>query len=500
MREETTESARVSPASRGERRSPPGRTPFGSAPEAAHDLLSEIPSPSRRLWLGLCVTLAIFVIFASYTIREIRWLQDFQVNVVQKNRKASLQLLRLQDDTYQLAVSLRDMTLPESRYPIFYWKGEFSRLRDDMNNALAMEAQYAANTPAGDQLRRQLRDILDNFWLLADEAFNLADQGHEDSARYLIRSQLEEQRETISRVVSRLLSLNDQAQQEAGQRVSSVYGQVSKDILLLIGVLFLVALGTGLYTLQANRKTFERLHHLAEKLQSQSEQMRMLSWKLIEVQERTLRHVARDLHDHFGQILTAIGVMLGRAGQKALDKDPVFVQDVQAVKKIVEDTLQSVRDESQIFRPAILDDFGLQQTLEWFAEQFSRQTGVQVHYQGKLSDGFLAPEAAIHVYRIVQEALNNVARHSGAREAWVTVEEKENLLNLEVRDKGAGFEVGAEVKRAAGQGIGLMGMRERAEHLNGSFAIRSAPQKGTTVSVRVPLPRPSLRPVSEEAP
>ena len=72
----------------------------------------------------------------------------------------------------------------------------------------------------------------------------------------------------------------------------------------------------------------------------------MLSWKLIEVQEQTLRHVARDLHDHFGQILTAIGVMLGRAGQKAAESDPVFVQDVRAVKQIVEDTLESVRDES----------------------------------------------------------------------------------------------------------------------------------------------------------
>jgi signal transduction histidine kinase len=490
MREETRESATAS-ASRNTGQDL-------RLPDAAHDLLREIPSPTRRLWLGLCVTLAIFVIFATYTIHEIRWLQDFQVNVVQRNRKASLQLLRLQDDTYQLAVSLRDMTLPESRYPIFYWKGEFSRLREDMNTALASEAQFAVNTSAGDEQRRQLRDILDNFWSLADEAFNLADQGHEDSARYLIRSQLEEQRETISRVVSRLLSLNDQAQQEAGQRVSRVYGQVSKDILLLIGVLFLVALGTGLYTLQANRKTFERLRHLAEKLQSQSEQMRMLSWKLIEVQEQTLRQVARDLHDHFGQILTAIGVMLGRAGQKAAERDPVFVQDVRAAKKIVEDTLQSVRDESQIFRPAILDDFGLQQTLEWFAEQFSRQTGVQVHYGGKLADGLFPPEAAIHVYRIVQEALNNVARHSGAREAWVTLGEKDHHLDLEIRDNGSGFETRPEIKRAAGQGMGLAGMRERAEHLQGSFSIRSAPQEGTTVSVRVPLHRPSLHSLPEE--
>ncbi len=468
------------------------------APAAEHDLLSEIPSPSRRLWLGLCVTLGIFIIFASYTIHEIRWLQDFQVNVVQKNRKDSLQLLGLQDDTYQLAVSLRDITLPESRYPIYYWKGKFSGLHEDMNNRLSQEAQYATSTPAGDALRKQLHDILENFWELSDEAFDLADQGHEDSARYLIRSQLEEQHQTISRVVSQLLNLNDQAQQEAGQRVTLVYHQVAENILILIGVLFLVALGTGLYTLQANRKTFERLHHLAEKLQSQSEQLRMLSWKLIEVQEQTLRQVARDLHDHFGQILTAIGVMLGRAGRKAADSDPVFVQDAREVKKIVEDTLESVRDGSQIFRPAILDDFGLQQTLGWFAEQYTRQTGVQVHYEGKLADGLFPPESAIHVYRIVQEALSNVTKHSGAREAWVTLGEGDNQLQLEIRDHGKGFQSSPEMKRAEGQGIGLMGMRERTEHLKGTLSISSAPNKGTTVRVRIPLRRPSLQSRSEE--
>jgi signal transduction histidine kinase len=456
-----------------------------------HDALSAIPSPSVRLWLGLCVSLTIFVVFAVYTLHEIRWLQDFQVNVVQKNRKASLQLLRLQDDAYKLAVSLRDMTLPESRYPIFYWKGEFTRVQQDMDEALRMEGQYAASTPPGDEKRRQLRDILDDFWLSADEAFSLADQGHEATARYMIRSQLENKRETISTIVSSLLTLNDQAQTEAGERVSLVYGKVKQDILVLIGILFLLSLGTGLYTLSANRKTFDRLHHLAEQLQAKSEELRMLSWKLIDVQEKTLRQVARDLHDEFGQILTAIGVMLGRASQKALDKDPVFVQDVTAVKKIVEDTLQSVRSESQIFRPSILDDFGLGQTLEWFVDQFSRQTGIQVHYKGAFSDGLPPPEDAIHLYRIVQEALNNVARHSAAKEAWVTVEEVGAGLNLEVRDNGVGFVTSPENKRVAGKGIGLMGMRERAEHLRGTFSVRSAPQRGTAVSVRIPLERPS---------
>jgi signal transduction histidine kinase len=174
----------------------------------------------------------------------------------------------------------------------------------------------------------------------------------------------------------------------------------------------------------------------------------------------------------------------------------VFVQDVRAVKKVVEDTLQSVRDESQIFRPAILDDFGLQQTLQWFTEQFSRQTGVQVHYGGKFTDGYFPPDAAIHVYRIVQEALSNIARHSGAREAWVTLGERDNQLDVEIRDNGSGFE--ARTERVAGQGIGLMGMRERAEHLHGSFVIRSVSREGTTIHVRIPMPRPTAGAHSEE--
>jgi signal transduction histidine kinase len=624
-----------------------------------HDLLSQIPSPSTRLWVGLCITLSIFGVFAAYAIHEVRWLEDFQTNVVQKNRLASLQLLRLQDSTYFLAISLRDMTLPESRYPIGYWRGEYGRVHKDMDRAFALEAQYAATTPAGNEKRAQLRDLLEDFWLTTDEAFTLADTGHEETARYVIRSQLESKREIISRVIADLLVLNDQAQAEAGARINAVYGKVKRDILLVIGMLFLVALGTGLYTLQANRKTFERLHHLAgrlqvqnqqlaalydainavsqeqeprkvlqdtceqlsralgverilflryqaqdtrflpqaacglaleeaaeapwgealagslalleagrpstarlaglaqgnlaaaeflalplrvgptlagvfalvrepdaaplnedelrlatqlvaatlgplknaqllEQLRAQSEQLRKLSWKLIVVQEETLRQVARDLHDEFGQILTAIGLMLGRAGQKGLDRDSAFVRDVQKVKKIVEDTLQTVRDNSQIFRPAILDDFGLEQTLEWFVRQFTRQTGIQVQFERGMSDDFFPGEDAIHIYRIVQEALNNVARHSKADQAWVVLREIEGEMRLEIRDNGAGFDLRADVDRMAGEGLGLMGMRERAEHLNGSCEILSAPGKGTTVRVRVPLRRTAARPAIQK--
>ncbi len=630
-----------------------------SRPKSQNDLLSQIPSPSRRLGVGLLITLSIFAVFTVYVIHEVRWLEDFQTNVVQRNRLASIQLQQLQENTFFLATSLRDMTLPESRYPIGYWRGEYTRVQQEMATALKMEAQYAATTPAGNEKRAQLRNVSKDFWETADEAFTLADAGHEDTARYVIRSQLENKREIMSRLIQSLLTLNDQAQAEAGNRITEVYGKVQRDMLLVIGIFFLVALGTGLYTLQANRKTFARLHHLAEKLQvqnrqlaalyeaisavsqeqeprkvlqdgceqlsralgvdrvvffrhhaegnkfsreaastsapeqdssaglaqslgdlmddlragkravipegadtatgqahgpalaiplvlgsslfgvfallqetkvnlhtdddlllaskiveatlgplknaqlldqlkAQSEQLRKLSWKLIEIQEETLRQVARDLHDEFGQILTAIGTMLGRAGQKGLQKDSPFVQEVEHVKKIVEDTLQTVRNGSQIFRPAILDDFGLEHTLEWLALQFTRQTGIDVHFEGRMTDEYFPAEDAIHVYRIVQEALSNVARHSKTDEAWVKVEETQSELCVEIRDKGAGFDPDGEMDRVSGEGVGLMGMRERAEHLRGTLTLESAVGRGTTVRLRIPLKRSSTQTAPEK--
>ena len=455
------------------------------------ELLAETPSPSVRLLVGLCVVLSIFIVFAVYTIHEIRWLEDYQVNVVQKNRKASLELLRLQNDAYLLAISLRDMTAARARYPIHEWRPEFVRIRRDMDDAARLEDEFAVSTPASSDKRSQLRRALHDFWRSADSVFTLAERGHEAKARALIQTELEGKRAVISEIAARLLVLNDQAQAEATERISAVYGTVKRDVVVVIGVLFLLALGTGLYTLEANRKTFARLQHLTEQLQSQSEALQKLSWKLIDVQEETLRRVARDLHDEFGQILTAIGAMLGRAGKKALDEDSnrdgALVQELQAVQKIVQETLQTVRDQSQMFRPAILDDFGLEQALEWFVKQFSRQAGIDVRFEAELRDGAFPPEDAIHVYRIVQEALANVARHAKAREARVTLKEQDGELDLEIRDDGVGFAVGPESNRSSGDGLGLMGMRERAEHLNGSLAIQSVPGKGTTISVRVPL-------------
>lgn len=458
-------------------------------PEPEHNYLAEIPSPSRRLWVGLCVILSVFVIFAVYSIHQIRWLEDFQMNVVQKNRKASIQLLRLENDANSLGISLRDMALRQGEYPLAAWEPVFARLHGDMSNALELETRYAGGTRATNYELAALESDVGGFWAAADRVFDSARQGRPAEARRLIQGTLEARASVITGTVASLLRLNYQAQIEAADRIKQVYGNFKRNNLVLLGILLLLALATGLYTLQANRKTFERLRHLAERLRAQSEQLRKLSWKLIDVQEATLRQVAHDLHDEFGQILTAIGILLSRAGQQAGGYPAGMVKEIQTVKNIVEDTLQNVRDQSQMFRPAILDDFGLGKTLEWFVVQFSRQTGVQVLLEGEFEDVLVPAEDAIHVYRIVQEALSNVARHSKSAEARVTVTHQDNELTVEIRDKGQGFAMDSELNQAAGEGFGLMGMRERAQRLKGSLSIQSAPGKGTSVQLRIPARR-----------
>jgi signal transduction histidine kinase len=462
------------------------------------DYLKRIPSPSRRLWIGLCVILSVFVIFAVYSIHQIRWLEDFQMNVVQRNRKASLQLLRLENDANSLAISLRDMTLKQAEYPLAAWQPVFGRIHGDMSNALELESQYAGGSRATDYETAALEQQVTDFWVTADRAFDLVQAGRASEARSLIENDLEARVAVITGTVANLLRLNDQAQIGAANQIRDVYGSFKRDNLVLLCVLLLLAVATGLYTLQANRKTFERLRHLAETLQSQSEQLRKLSWKLIDVQEATLRQVAHDLHDEFGQILTAIGILLSRAGQHVGEASPAMTKEVQTVKNIVEDTLQNVRDQSQMFRPAILDDFGLGKTLEWFTGQFSRQTGIEVFLEGDTEDISLPAEGAIHVYRIVQEALSNVARHSKATAARVIVNQDQDTLTVEIRDLGQGFLIDSEMNQAAGEGFGLMGMQERAQRLNGSLAIESGPGKGTKVRVQIPIGNHSLEPVEQK--
>jgi signal transduction histidine kinase len=155
--------------------------------------------------------------------------------------------------------------------------------------------------------------------------------------------------------------------------------------------------------------------------------------------------------------------------------------DLLEVREVAQTTLEKVRSLSQALHPVMLDEAGLEQTIEWYLPVVERQTGIGISYE---KSGTLSPvhgNAAVHIFRILQEALNNVARHSGAKKAWVRLRSTSSELLLEIEDHGCGFS-----NNGLRQGIGLVAMRERAELLGGSIAITHPVEGGTRVTVKVP--------------
>jgi signal transduction histidine kinase len=206
---------------------------------------------------------------------------------------------------------------------------------------------------------------------------------------------------------------------------------------------------------------------------------------MMRMQEDLQENFSRELHDEFGQLLTAIGMLLGRV-KRNLPPDSPLVADLQEVQGIVQQTLERIRTESRLLHPVILDDFGLENALKWYVEQFGRQHGIEAHFVKSGPIGVIPPDATIHIYRIVQEALTNVSRHSGSRDAWVRLRQERDWIELQIEDRGRGLP--PEAERGDGwQGIGVISMRERAELMGGTFALTPAPGTGLIVSVRVPL-------------
>ena len=213
------------------------------------------------------------------------------------------------------------------------------------------------------------------------------------------------------------------------------------------------------------------------------EELRKLSHRLVEVQESERRNIARELHDEIGQLLT--GLKLALATRSLLDGEKAKL-NLEQTQTIVNELMGRVRDLSLDLRPAMLDDLGLLHALLWHFERYTTQTGVQVVFNhAGIGDERLESKIETAVYRIIQEALTNVARHAQAGEVRVNVSADAENLSIQVIDHGIGFL--PEAALASASSSGLTGMRERAQLLGGTLSIEAAPGAGTKLTALLPL-------------
>jgi signal transduction histidine kinase len=215
---------------------------------------------------------------------------------------------------------------------------------------------------------------------------------------------------------------------------------------------------------------------LFRRLELQASQLTQLQYQFLESQEDVARRFSHELHDELGQALAAIKANL--AALRVSDG-----QRIDDCRRLVDQAIQDVREMSQLLRPTILDDFGLDAALRSLAERFSSRTGIAVQYNSNLQTDRLRDETETHLFRIAQEALTNVARHSHATEVELGLTRKRDQVQLRIRDNGQGFD---SHRTAAPRGLGLAGMQTRAEGCGGTVHIKTAPGSGVEIEIACP--------------
>lgn len=434
-------------------------------------------SPTLGLILGLVITVAAVVAYSWHTTVQISGLRKLQNEHADRNRKDSIQLLRIQNDLNSLGLSMRDMLDATAPYPLTAWSSEFDRIHADLDDALRLEDRLAEASRTPEQ-RAYLANSLAQFWDAAHRVFSLARDGNVKEAREQIRASLQTEQAALNTAVARLLVENNLSEEKASAEILEIYDRVQRQAYIFLAATLAAILITGIYFIQSNRRLFAQLAAL-------SDQRSELAQKLISTQESTLRYISRELHDEFGQILTAIGAILGRA-EKQMPEGSAVRKDLHEVRDIAQKTLENVRSLSQALHPVMLDETGLENTVDWYLPMMEKQTGIAIRHSKSGTPFPLDASAGIHIYRILQEALNNVVRHSGAREAWVRWRFLEDTLVVEVEDHGSGIEARGSEGQMTKPGIGLVAMRERAELLGAAIEIAQPVQGGTLIRLQVP--------------
>jgi PAS domain S-box-containing protein len=220
-----------------------------------------------------------------------------------------------------------------------------------------------------------------------------------------------------------------------------------------------------------------------EELQQSFEQLRALTARLQVIREEERKNVAREIHDELGQALTAIKIDLASLIRELAPDQQQQRKRTDSILELVDQTIHSVRRISTELRPGILDDLGLVAALEWAAEDFEARTGTRCRLTLPGGDIEIDQERATAMFRIFQETLTNVARHANASEVGVRLAKENGDLTLEVHDNGRGI---GEEQLSGGRSLGILGMRERVTLLGGELGIIGAPEKGTTIIVRIP--------------
>jgi signal transduction histidine kinase len=356
------------------------------------------------------------------------------------------------------------------------------------------------DTPAERARVERLRREIDGFRATVLEVLDSNSRYGSDAARYVLQKRIVPKRELVIRVSEEVQGLNRETfvQQQAG--IAELYRVTQRRVWRQLGLALVASLGIALLATLYSGRLEGQLRHQRQRDAQNTEDLQRLSSKLITAQEEERRSIARELHDEVGQVLTAIKVELAvaKATMEASGVSPRVLDDA---RMITEGALQTVRDLSHLLHPAMLDDLGLRDAIDWYLRGFVKRHDIRTEL---VNDGLserLAPETEVAAFRIVQEALTNVVKHARATSCRVRLERRDQTVRISIEDDGVGFDPSA-LSDDSRQGLGLISIRERVAELRGTLSIERGTPGGSRLVVELParLPTPLTGTADREAP
>jgi signal transduction histidine kinase len=417
----------------------------------------------RVLMAGFTLVIVLLVAAAIVGIRSIQSIQENANSLVREQSLTN----RLIDELHSQQTTLSEVFSVLARDPdsVDYYK-IMSQL-DEADRDIARISQEGARTAEHDLWQRLNRSSLD----FSREARRLLSIEEPETFSSI---DLFRYHGAFASVVARLLEAEYRKLNAAQAQIERRTSHLRDISLLFAGASVLLALVFAVFTVRM-------VSQLIRRLEWQTAELGRVSWHMLEDQEATARRFSHELHDELGQSLTAVKTnlsALAAAGPEAAERGPRLADCL----RLVDEAIGNVRQMSQLLRPTILDDFGLEAGLRWLAEGFAARTGIEVavdsSYAGRLPD-----ETETHLFRISQEALTNIARHAGAKHVQMKLTSSGAEIRLSIQDDGCGLSTAP----AVGRGLGLIGMRARARSAGGDVTVRSRPGQGVLIEVRVPL-------------
>ena len=431
------------------------------------------------LWAGFGGLLALILLMAWKGSQVVSSIQS-ESNQLRAEYNARDDLLDgIRFSLEKSASDIRDYLLDRNPAAVIQRRADLEQLRQRITDAVD---RYGRNLPPDEAPSwLQLTRDIHAYWNALEPSFHWAAGARRQRAEDFLNDQIIPRQGELLALATTVDRANQRDLQRSNGRITELFRQFHMELALSAMVAFLLGAVLAWFTI-ARILGLERASEAQLREVTRARiALQTLSHRLVAAQEEERRRVARELHDEVGQALSAVLVELGRLENRLPSQPEENRAMLSVARQLADHATAQVRDMALLLRPSMLDDLGLVPALQWQAREVSRRTGVKVKVAAETVADDLPDEYRTCIYRIVQEAVNNAARHAHASTVRVEARQENARIRVSIQDDGGGFDTARE------KGMGILGMEERVKKLGGVFRIDSETGSGTIVSLLLPL-------------